>query len=59
MQTLKDNSRYFSREFSNFSDFDSFDEFVSHRFNIWHENTVKEYEEALAKGVAHCPGCNI
>ena len=58
-QRLKDGGRYFSREFSEFREFENIEAFVSQRFDIWHEETVKEFEKAVAKGKVHCPGCNI
>ena len=59
LQRIKDTGRYFSREFSEFREFENIKAFVSQRFDIWHEDTVKEFEEAVAKGKAHCPGCDI
>jgi hypothetical protein len=45
-QTLKDKQIYFSREFSEFREFNSFEDFVSHRFEIWHEETVKVFDRS-------------
>jgi hypothetical protein len=42
-QRLKDNQFYFSRELSEFREFNSFEDFVCHRFKIWHEKTVKVF----------------
>jgi hypothetical protein len=58
-QRLKEGGKYFSREFSEFREFKNLDDFISHRFDLWYKETVKEFEEALVKGKAHCPGCNI
>ena len=59
LQRLKDTGRYFSREFSEFREFASIEDFVSHRADIWQAETVKLFEEAVAKGKVHCPGCDI
>ena len=56
---LKNGGRYFSREFSEFREFTSLGDFISHRFEIWHEETVKKFEEAVAGGKVDCPSCNI
>ena len=59
LQRIKDTGRYFSREFSEFREFASIEDFVSHRADIWQAETVKQFEEAVAKGKVHCPGCDI
>ena len=59
LQRIKDTGRYFSRGFSEFREFASIEDFVSHRADIWQAETVKQFEEAVAKGKVYCPGCDI
>jgi hypothetical protein len=59
LKTLMTQDRYFGAGFPQSSVFCSIDEFMDQRFEIWQEEAVKEFEEALANGKAHCPGCNI
>jgi hypothetical protein len=59
LKRLMTQGRYFSAGYSESKDFNSFQGFVSHRFEIWHEEAVKEFEEALMKDKAHCPSCDI
>ena len=57
LHRLKERSHYFSRDFTEFREFNSMEEFIRHRFEIWHTETVKEFEGALVNGTANCPGC--
>jgi len=57
LQRLKERGHYFSRDFAEFREFNSMDEFVKHRFDLWHDATVKEFEQALADGTTACTGC--
>jgi len=59
LQRIKDTGRYFSRESSEFREFSTINQFITHRFDLWHEDTVKQFEKAVAKGKVRCPGCNI
>lgn len=57
LHRLKERGHYFSRDFTEFREFNSMDEFIRHRFDLWHDATVKEFEQAIADGTATCPGC--
>ncbi len=59
VKTLLAGGRYNSRAFAEYDAFADLKRFTEHRFNLWHDAVVKEYEIALANGTAHCPGCGI
>jgi hypothetical protein len=49
--------RYYTKDFAEFKDFKSLEDFVGHRFEQWHAEIVKEFEEGIANGVVKCEGC--
>lgn len=57
LQRLREGRRYCSRGFSEFRDFKDLKQFTEHRFGLWHDAIVKDYEDALANGSARCNGC--
>lgn len=59
LKTLMTQDRYLSAGFPQCREVCTIKEFMDHRLEIWQEEAVKEFEEALVKGKAHCPGCNI
>ena len=57
LHRIKTGMRYYTRGFAEYREFDSIEAFMQHRFELWHDETVAEYEKALANGTATCPGC--
>ncbi len=42
---------------TDFGKANNMERFIEHRFDLWYDTTVREYEAALANGTAHCEGC--
>ena len=57
LQRIHQGRPYGSRGFSEFREFPDLKRFTEHRFEIWHDAVVKEFEQAQPNGTAHCPGC--
>ena len=59
LQRIHQGRPYGSRGFSEFREFPNLKSFTGHRFEIWHDATVKAFELALANGTAICPGSEM
>jgi len=59
MQQLRSVGRYYTREFVEYREYVDLKRFTEHRFEMWHDAVVKEYEEGLAKGSQRCESCEI
>lgn len=57
LHRLKTGLRYYTRGFAEYREFDNIDAFMQHRFELWHDEAVAEYEKALANGTTTCAGC--
>lgn len=53
LHRLKERGHYFSRDFTGFREFNSMEKFIRHRFEIWHTETVKKFEDSL-QSEHHC-----
>ncbi len=57
LHRLKSGMRYYTRGFAEYREFDNIEAFMQHRFELWHDEVVAEFEKAITNGTATCTDC--
>ena len=57
LKRLREGGRYYTRAFAGFGEFANLKRFTEHRFELWQEAVIKNFEESVTNGTAQCEGC--